>query len=243
MKLAVLGKGGSGKTVLATLLARALSELGPMVLAVDLDANPGLAVSLGIPASDTPLPDEAVEERPDTPYGWALARHLTPAEAVRRYGIPAGKKVVFLGFGNNGALETPVTRYLTAVRQVAWNFDEPGWVVIGDLAAGPTNVYEGYARFASLALVVAEPNATSILTARSLLDMLDRDGTPAAVVVTKAHGQEDVERVARELVPFASVPFDPQVRRLERRGSLSELPSDSPALDAVRGLATKVMER
>ncbi len=44
------GKGGVGKTVLAALLARCLAERGLEVLAVDLDTNPGLALSLGLPA-------------------------------------------------------------------------------------------------------------------------------------------------------------------------------------------------
>ncbi len=240
VKLAVVGKGGAGKTALVALLARALSEQGLMVLAVDLDNNPGLAVSLGIPASDTPLPDEAVEERPGTPYGWGLAAHLTAAEAVRRYAIPAAGRVVFLGFGNNAALDTPVTRYLTAVRQVAATFDEPGWVVLADLAAGSTNPYEGYARFASLTLVAVEATAASILTARGLLAILAEDGTPAAVVVTKVRRDEDIQLVAQELEPLASVPYDPEVARLERQGSLASLSDDSRALEAVRALVDKI---
>ena len=108
-KLAVVGKGGAGKTVLAALLARALSERGLMVLAVDLDLSPGLAVALGLPPEDRPLPDSAVEPRADTPYGWGLASHLSPAEAVRRYGSRVSDKVVFLGFGNLANVPTPVT--------------------------------------------------------------------------------------------------------------------------------------
>ena len=241
MKLAVVGKGGAGKTVLSTLLARAVGGCGFMVLAVDLDNNPGLAVSLGIPSSDTPLPDEAVEPRPGTAYGWTLASHLTPAEAVRRYATPAADKIVFLGFGNNAALDTPVTRYLTAVRQVVAEFDEPGWVVVADLAAGATNLFEGYARFASLALVAVEAMPASIVTAQSLLAILREDGTPAEVVVTKARGPQDVDRVARDLgTPFASIPFDPEVAHLEKRGSLVELSDESPALLAVKELVTRV---
>ncbi len=240
MKLAVMGKGGSGKTVLTSLLARALSERGLMVLAVDLDANPGLAVSLGLPAKDTPLPEEAVEERPGAAYGWGLAAHLSPAEAVRRYGVPAGNRIVFMGFGNNATLHTPVTHYVTAVRSVARELDEPGWAVVADLAAGPTNAFEGYANFASLALVAVEPTATAIVTAQNLLEILAHDGTPAEVVVTKARSAADVDLVAGELAPFCSIPYDSEVRRLERAGSLVALPDDSPALQAVRELVTRL---
>lgn len=234
-KLAVLGKGGSGKTVLASLLVRAISERGFMVLAVDLDANPGLSVSLGLDSNDTPLPDAAVEERPDTPFGWGLARHLTPAEAVRRYGTPAGPNVVFVGFGNNAAVDTPLLKYLTAVREVSEGFDEPGWAMVADLAAGPTTPFEGYARFASLALIAVEATPASILTAQGLLDILADDGTPAAIVVTKAQAG-DAAHIAKEVgEPFACIPFDADIRQLERRqGPLLDLPTDNPALAAVR---------
>lgn len=241
LTLAVAGKGGSGKTVLVSLLARALAERGLMVLAVDLDSNPGLALSLGLPASDSPLPDDAVEEDPAMPYGWGLARHLTPAEAVRRYALPAGERTFFLGFGNTGA-GSRITRHLTAVRQVAEDFDEAGWAVVADLASGPNDAFEGYARFASLVLVVVEPTAASVLTAKRLLALLADDGTAAAVVATKVGGPADVELVHRELDVLAEVAYDAEVRRLERDGSLARLDDASPALAGVRMLAERLTE-
>ena len=48
MKIAVAGKGGAGKTTVSGTLARALARAGHAVLAVDCDANPMLAVSLGV---------------------------------------------------------------------------------------------------------------------------------------------------------------------------------------------------
>ena len=48
MKLAVVGKGGSGKTTVAALLARGLAREGWSVVALDCDANPNLGVALGL---------------------------------------------------------------------------------------------------------------------------------------------------------------------------------------------------
>ncbi len=48
MKIAVAGKGGSGKTTIAGTLARILGQSGNQVLAIDADPNPNLAVSLGL---------------------------------------------------------------------------------------------------------------------------------------------------------------------------------------------------
>jgi CO dehydrogenase maturation factor len=243
LKVAVAGKGGSGKTALATLLARALAERGLLVLAVDLDANPGLALSLGLPPADSPLPDEAVEEQPGLPYGWGLARHLTAAEAVRRYAVPVGPRVFFMGFGNNAGVDVRVTRHLTAVRQVASDFNEEGWVVIADLSSGPTDAFEGYARFADLTLVVTEPTVTSVLTAERLLEILAHDGSPAEVIATKVRDADDLAVITRALLPSDCIPFDPELRRLEREGSLAQLEPSSPAFDAVRNLAGRMAER
>ena len=48
MKLALVGKGGSGKTTLASLLARHLAAAGLPVLAIDADVNQHLGVALGL---------------------------------------------------------------------------------------------------------------------------------------------------------------------------------------------------
>lgn len=47
-KIAVAGKGGSGKTTVAGVLARLLAEQGREVLTVDADENPNLGISLGM---------------------------------------------------------------------------------------------------------------------------------------------------------------------------------------------------
>lgn len=48
MKLAVAGKGGSGKTSISGTMARHLARAGRDVLAIDGDSNPNLAMTLGI---------------------------------------------------------------------------------------------------------------------------------------------------------------------------------------------------
>jgi CO dehydrogenase nickel-insertion accessory protein CooC1 len=50
MKIAVGGKGGSGKTTIAGTLARVLAARGLRVVALDDDSNPNLALTVGLPA-------------------------------------------------------------------------------------------------------------------------------------------------------------------------------------------------
>jgi len=53
MKIAVVGKGGSGKTTTSAVLARALSRRGHRVVALDCDTNPNLGLSLGVGDRET----------------------------------------------------------------------------------------------------------------------------------------------------------------------------------------------
>lgn len=53
MKIAVAGKGGSGKTTIAGTVARSLARSGHRVIALDCDTNPMLGISLGVGPEET----------------------------------------------------------------------------------------------------------------------------------------------------------------------------------------------
>ncbi len=53
LKLAVVGKGGSGKTTTSAVVARTLARQGLSVVALDCDSNPNLGISLGIGDEET----------------------------------------------------------------------------------------------------------------------------------------------------------------------------------------------
>ena len=53
MKLAVVGKGGSGKTTTSAVVARTLARNGLSVVALDCDSNPNLGISLGVGDEET----------------------------------------------------------------------------------------------------------------------------------------------------------------------------------------------
>jgi CO dehydrogenase maturation factor len=69
MKLAIAGKGGSGKTSISGTLCRVWARDGHRVLAIDGDSNPNLALTLGIdPAmfnSVPTLPRDLIARTPD----------------------------------------------------------------------------------------------------------------------------------------------------------------------------------
>ena len=67
MKLAISGKGGVGKTTWTALLAKAFSNKGYKVLAIDADPDANLATALGYPDPDAIRPiaemEALIEER------------------------------------------------------------------------------------------------------------------------------------------------------------------------------------
>lgn len=48
MKVAIVGKGGSGKTTTAAIVSRTLARRGLSVFALDCDTNANLGISLGV---------------------------------------------------------------------------------------------------------------------------------------------------------------------------------------------------
>lgn len=101
MRIAICGKGGSGKTTISATMARLFARRGHAVTALDGDPNPNLAVALGVPAAERErlrrVPrDEILEERPDA-NGFTDLRLTRTFEAVLAdYGLAAPDRVVTL---------------------------------------------------------------------------------------------------------------------------------------------------
>ena len=88
-KIAVAGKGGSGKTTVAGVLARLLAEGGHDVLTVDADENPNLGISLGLGVERTERLVGAREAL--LPDGPAIACSME--EVVEQFAAEAGERL------------------------------------------------------------------------------------------------------------------------------------------------------
>lgn len=94
MKLAVAGKGGSGKTTISGTLARHLARKGLQVLALDCDSNPMLGISLGVGAEET---DRLVSVREGLDEGY-VEHQPTTRGIVETFGTdaPDGVRLVVI---------------------------------------------------------------------------------------------------------------------------------------------------
>lgn len=242
LRLAIVGKGGAGKTVIASTLSRLLAREGRSVFACDLDTNPGLAISLGLPPTEAGLPPEALEEHPGSIYGWQLTGDLTPIQVVERFAAVAPDGVRFLGLGKIGSAsnaasgptveKTAAKQSVAALVHLLLGIGEPDWDVIADLEAGPTTPFERYHAFSDDVVVVVGPAWRSAMTARRLLPMVeDRRLT---VVSNRFRDEPDHPGLAARV----RIPFDPELVEAERQGlaPLDACP-DSPAVAAIGRLA------
>lgn len=89
MKIAVVGKGGSGKTTTSAVVARSLSRAGWDVVALDCDTNSNLGISLGIGVDAT---ERLVSLREQLEDG-ELAHVSDIGELLERFGTGAPDRV------------------------------------------------------------------------------------------------------------------------------------------------------
>lgn len=101
MKVAIVGKGGSGKTTLAATLSRLLARHGYPVLAIDSDPNPNLGIALGVSETGLKslqsLPHSVLERQTNAAGSSEVVGLAAPIEEIAsEYGVTAPDGVKLL---------------------------------------------------------------------------------------------------------------------------------------------------
>lgn len=181
MRLAVSGKGGTGKTTLAGVLARLFQKDGYKVLAVDADPDANLADSLGVP------PDRQKEIRPVSAQR-RLIEERTGARP-REFGqlfkldpkvsdIPdelslefQGIRLLVMGAVQKGGAGCACPENVLLKSLLSEVLLRRGEVVIVDMEAGIEHLGRGTAEAIDRMLICVEPGSRSIETARTILKL------------------------------------------------------------------------
>ncbi len=242
-----MGKGGAGKSAISGTFARLLARRGHPVLAIDSDPLPGMAFSLGLERDDAPLPDEAIEDRPEDEEGprYRLRPGLSAADAVDRYAATAPDGVRFLQFGKIRTDPRALFRSQITFRQIIKELPEDRWHLVGDLPGGTRQAFTGWGAYTDVYLVVVEPMAKSLLSARRLARLASAAERPVQVlaVANKVSEPGDSELVARRsgLEVIAAVPLEPAFADAERTGRAPlDVVPDSAAVQAVSLLVDRL---
>jgi CO dehydrogenase maturation factor len=251
VKVAVVGKGGAGKSVIAGTMARLVGRSGARVLALDSDLLPGLSISLGSgPEPEEPPLNHAVEK--DENGRWRLKKGVGPVRAVQRYSTPAPDGVRLLQMGKTtregiAPIMGSVNAFYRVVHRLPGTPAFAGWTFIGDLPAGPRQAAYNWAPYAEKYVVVVQPGAQSALTARRVARILrQRGGADVLLIANRVKGKRDVQHVEKLIGEpvFASLPHDDRVARAERLGVAPiDYAPDSPSVAAIEGLVGELARR
>jgi CO dehydrogenase maturation factor len=239
-RIALSGKGGTGKTTISALLIQALIGMGESpVLAVDADPNANLNEALGLPLRETlgSMREDAFTK--SIPPGMSRTGYI---EYRFQQVLVESEGVDLLAMGRPEGTGC----YCFANRLLSEAMDlltRHYRFVVMDMEAGMEHFSRGTIGIPDLLLVVTDPGARGVRTAGRIHDLAITLGIPEGriyYIVNRAGaaGEEPVGNPERILV---SIPDDPEVGRadLEAR-SIVSIPEGSPARIAVRDLAGKV---
>ncbi len=242
MKIGVVGKGGAGKTTVASLLARTLAERGRRVLAVDTDSNPNLGLSLGLDPAET----EAV---PVVPRSAVVGPRgdLTVAELMGDYAVatPAGVALMSALRVTEAAAGCTCGGHATVRSLLGQALDSEADDTVIDMEAGIEHLSRsgGTLAHADVLVLVMEPSRKAVITARRTITLAAELGIGAWVGLgNKVDGPDQLdalEELCRQHeVPLdAVVPASGELVAADRLGLLLERTSAPDVWQAVEHLA------
>ena len=203
MKIAVAGKGGVGKTTLASLLAHHYVSQGRPVLCIDADPSPCLGSALGFPDEKldglSPIAEmrELIAERtgsdPKQSAGGFFKLNPKVSDLPDKFSAShEGMRLLMLGaveHGGSGCICPASALLKQLVNHIMVRRDE---MVILDLYAGVEHLGRGTAESVDAMLVVAEPTRRSMGTARQVHGLASDIGVGEIHLVgNKADGAGD----------------------------------------------------
>jgi CO dehydrogenase maturation factor len=246
MKIAISGKGGVGKTLLASLLSRAFSAAGYSVLAIDADPDANLAANLGFPNPDdiTPISelDDVIEERTGARPGQSgsffklnpRVDDLTEACSVEHDGI----RLMVMGRikrGGTGCYCAEGVLLQALLTHLLVQRDE---VVVIDMEAGIEHLARGTSRAVDKLIIVVEPGRRSLETARRIQQLARDIGVEnIGIVANKLQTEAEKEFVAQSLpgLDFLGfIPYDEALVRADLAGQ--------PLHEASQAIFTQVQD-
>ena len=241
MKIAITGKGGVGKTMLASLLSSVLAQSGFSVLTIDADPNATLAIALGFPHPEriTPISEMAdlIEERTGARPGQVTSYfRLNPRvdDIPEKYWVEHnGIKLMVMGRlkkGGSGCY-CPENAMLEAL--IAHILLRRNEVVVIDMEAGVEHLGRATAKAVDKMIIVVEPGKGSIETAYRIRELAKDIGLKnIAVVANKIRSEQDRNFLISSMPDFEFLGFIPYDQSIIEAG-LGKIPLSNSSLQII----------
>jgi CO dehydrogenase maturation factor len=244
VKIAFVGKGGSGKTTLSSLFVRHLVAVGAPVVAIDADINQHLGVALGLAEHEaTAIPAMGEHLREIKTYLRGANRRISSAGAMVKT-TPPGSGSRLLRLGDDDPIHSRLTVDAAGAKLMATGpfteedlgvacyhsktgavelylnhlVDGPDEYVVVDCTAGAESFASGmFTRF-DLTFLVAEPTRKGVAVYRQWVDYAADYDVALRVVGNKVHDQDDVAFLRAEVgdALLCSFGVSPAVRGMEQ---------------------------
>mgnify|MGYP001137896680 FL=1 len=248
MIIAVSGKGGTGKTLVSSLLIKSLTSTGKDILAIDADPDSNLPEALGVDVYKT-VGDVREELKEDTAKGriptgmnkWDILDYKimesiieTPSFDLLVMGRPEGS-------GCYCAVNNMLRRI---IENLSSNYD----VIIIDTEAGLEHLSRRTTQNVDVMLVVTDKSKRGMLTAKrigQLADELEIKFQELYLVVNRVNpeNEEQILKKVRETgLNIAGVIFEDEVvTQYDIEGRpLVELPDESNTVKTVSGILSRI---
>ncbi len=225
MKIAISGKGGVGKTTLASLLCLSFRRAGYDVLAIDADPDANLAATLGFPDPDGIVPvvemKELIAERTGTqPGSMGMYFKLNPRvdDIPKRFGVShEGIRLLVMGKVKQAGSGCYCPEGAFVRELVGHLLLEKKDVVVMDMEAGVEHLGRGTSGDVDAFLIVIEPGLRSLETAKRISGLAVGLGVKHIyIVANRVSGGEDRALVERFFAPediIGIIPFSEEIAR------------------------------
>jgi CO dehydrogenase maturation factor len=241
--IAITGKGGTGKTTVASLAIRLLVERGGgPVLAVDADPNSNLDAALGVKVTESvgDIREEALDKVAGLPGGMAKAEFLqyrlreilVEAEGfdLLAMGRPEGPGCYCFA---NSILRTCVDK-----------LSEAYTYTVMDCEAGLEHISRRTTRDLDLLIILSDPSMRGLETAFRVLDLMKElrsDVGASRLLITRLNGEIPAALQAaaekRGVEIWGTIPDDSEIRQLDAEGKpLIQVSPENPTLRIVQEL-------
>jgi CO dehydrogenase maturation factor len=249
--IAVSGKGGTGKTLLSSLLIKALSATKQDILAIDADPDSNLPEALGVDVQKT-VGDVREELKEDTAKGriptgmnkWDILDYKIMESIIETPNFD----LLVMGRPEGSGCYCAVNNMLRRIiENLSSNYD----VIIIDTEAGLEHLSRRTTQNVDVMLVVTDKSKRGILTAQrigQLADELDINFKDLYLVLNRVNteNEDEILQKAKETgLDIVGVIYeDDEVTKFDMDGRpLVELPDESNTVKAVSGILSRILNK